>query len=45
MKTTTKLNYETIKALLDQMLTFYNDTEQKITEIEGLINESIDTKG
>ena len=45
MKMTTDFNYSAVMNLCTKLFKFYNIVEARVEEIEGLINESIDTKG
>lgn len=45
MKMTTEFNYSAVMNLCAKLFKFYNSVEARVEEIEGLINESIDTKG
>ena len=45
MKMTTDFNYSAVMNLCTKLFKFYNSVEARVEEIEGLINESIDTKG
>ena len=45
MKMITEFDFDAVINLCTKMSKFYNDIELKVKEIEGLINESIDTKG